>query len=320
MKLLKYIGAAAVLLAMATSCEKDDLNPELTDSDLKVYFRGNGGNAHGTAWEGFDVFIGDTLVVDLMVTPKEGTSVKWVNPETKKTINETLSYSYIPKGEETQKTWFIATRSKEVADTVVFNFRGIFNGAEITTVEADWTLAKCRTENKFTDGYGDYKNLFAGTVNYGCDFEDLAAVMPFELPEIIKGKKIKSAKFQVNVDLVSGAGEYDLYAIAGVRPESTVLQSDHFVGLSADATNSTLIQSKYLSGESVEGSVVTSSATAEIELVKFINDLYSQGGVAGQYIFLRVNASTADLTANDNVQFKGSNISEFAPKLIIAYE
>lgn len=130
MKLKKYlIGLIGILLVTAISCESNELsNPTLTDQDLTVYFWGEGDNVKGIAWEGYDVLIGETLDLQLQVSPATDTTVKWVDDETGEVVSETLEYTYAPLEEESRKISFIATRPSGYEVVVPFNFRGNTDG------------------------------------------------------------------------------------------------------------------------------------------------------------------------------------------------
>lgn len=130
MKLKKYlIVLIGILLLTVISCENDDAkNPELSDSDLTVYFWGEGDNISGIAWNGYDVLIGKTLDLRLQVSPATDTEVKWVDDATEEVLSETLEYTYAPTQEETKRVNFIATRPSGFQKTVVFNFRGNLDG------------------------------------------------------------------------------------------------------------------------------------------------------------------------------------------------
>ncbi|MFY0713490.1 hypothetical protein J1D01_07415 [Seonamhaeicola sp. NFXS20] len=130
MKLNKYITwVFGILLFAVVSCSNEDAsNPVLTDTDLKVYFWGEGDNVTGIAWEGYDVLIGETLDLQLQVSPKDGTTVKWVDDETGEILSDNLEFTYAPTQEESKRVNFIATRPSGYEEIVVFNFRGNLDG------------------------------------------------------------------------------------------------------------------------------------------------------------------------------------------------
>lgn len=200
------------------------------------------------------------------------------------------------------------------------------SSVEIHVDPADWTVSAFRPggDINFIAAYGSYKNLFAGVVNYNnADGEDLAAVMPFALPEIPEGKKIRSAYLKINLVAVS-AGNYDLHAVDGSRAASEVLATDHYVGPAADATNSTLIQSGLVQGGvSVPGDILSSDDSA-INLANFMNELYTAGSSAGEFVFLRINADVTDLANNQNMLFMSSAANadasvETEPVLVVTF-
>ncbi|WP_372937415.1 hypothetical protein [Seonamhaeicola sp.] len=130
MKLNKYITwVFGILLLAVVSCSNEDAsNPVLTDTDLKVYFWGEGDNVTGIAWEGYDVLIGETLDLQLQVSPKDGTTVKWIDDETGEILSDNLEFTYAPTQEESKRVNFIATRPSGYEEIVVFNFRGNLDG------------------------------------------------------------------------------------------------------------------------------------------------------------------------------------------------
>lgn len=131
MNIKKYlIGIIGVLFLTAISCSSDDSvqNPELSDQDLSVYFWGVGDNVNGIAWQGYDVLIGESVTVKLQVSPKDQTTVKWVDDATGEILSDNLEYTYSPTKEETKRVNFIATRPSGYEKTIVFNFRGTLGG------------------------------------------------------------------------------------------------------------------------------------------------------------------------------------------------
>ena len=130
MKLKKYLfGLAAILLLAVVACNNEELkNPVLGDSDLTVYFWGEGDDVTGIAWQGYDVLIGETLDLELQVSPKADTDVKWVDDASGEILSETLEYTYAPTKEESKRVNFIATRPSGFEKEIVFNFRGNLDG------------------------------------------------------------------------------------------------------------------------------------------------------------------------------------------------
>ncbi|UXX79909.1 hypothetical protein N7E81_02160 [Reichenbachiella carrageenanivorans] len=126
MKLKNIVYGIIAASSFIWACTDEFTNPELKDTDLTIYRVGEGGNIRGEAWSGYGVLVGDTLQMDLQVSPAEGTAVKW-QLENGEVLNETLSYEFVATEEGEQRTYFIATRG-DVADTIIFNFRGELEG------------------------------------------------------------------------------------------------------------------------------------------------------------------------------------------------
>lgn len=137
MKKYKYIISILSVIIFISSCSENEIsNPELTDSDLSVYFWGEGDNVTGIAWEGYDVLIGESLDIKLQVSPKQDTSVKWVDDATGEVLSESLDFTYAPTKEEALRVNFIATRTSGYEKKIVFNFRGNIDG--FTSKINDW--------------------------------------------------------------------------------------------------------------------------------------------------------------------------------------
>tara|TARA_R110002049_G_scaffold30_2_gene180 strand:- start:6681 stop:8408 length:1728 start_codon:yes stop_codon:yes gene_type:complete len=130
MKINKYITSVlAILIIFFTSCsENGPSNPELLDTDLKIYFWGEGDNVTGLAFQGYDVLIGESLDLKLQVSPKNDTEVKWVDDATGEILSDNLEFTYAPTQEESKRVNFIATRSSGYEKKIVFNFRGNIDG------------------------------------------------------------------------------------------------------------------------------------------------------------------------------------------------
>lgn len=321
MKILKYITAVFALIFAMASCEKEVENPVLNDSDYRVYFYGSGENIYNVAREGYDVYVGDSVQFNLMNSPTENTEVKWVDSRDTTIINRTFNYTYKPTEVGSQKTWFVSSRPSGFTDTVVFNLNGVFNGADLELDEADWTLAKKRVDGTFNPAFGSYKHLFAGVRNFGGEY-DLVSMMPFALPSIPAGKKIKTATLKINMANVKGVGIYDLHILNEARTEPTVLNSDFYVGSFEGSSNSTPVQSEFITSSTPVGELLESNEISAEMLAEFINNLYDNGAEEGDFIFLRVNASTDNLTSSDYIEFKSSvtDVVGTEPIISITYQ
>ncbi|KAB1068057.1 hypothetical protein F6U93_07935 [Tamlana haliotis] len=130
MKINKYITLIfCALLIGVLSCSNDDANnPELSDKDLTVYFWGEGDDVSGIAWEGYDVLIGETLDLKLQVSPKDDTSVAWIDDATGEVLSTNVDFTYAPTKEESRRINFVATRPSGYQKEIVFNFRGNLDG------------------------------------------------------------------------------------------------------------------------------------------------------------------------------------------------
>ncbi|WP_420582321.1 hypothetical protein [Reichenbachiella sp.] len=136
---IAFVGFGLLLLG----CAEDFENPSLDDSDLVIYELGYGGNLKSKAWNGYEADIGDSLILDLQVSPKEGTDVRYIlldDDGNEEVLSTELRYIFYAEEEGTQLTYFIADRGT-VADTVAINFIANKPGT-FTSKFNDWqTLA-----------------------------------------------------------------------------------------------------------------------------------------------------------------------------------
>ncbi|MEP2026208.1 MAG: hypothetical protein ABJH98_17190 [Reichenbachiella sp.] len=136
---ITFLGAFIFLLA----CTEEFVNPPLEDSDLVIYKLGSGGNIKSEAWLGYEAYIGDSVVLDLQVSPLEGTDVRYVlldENNNEEILSTSLQYIFYAEEEGTQLTYFIAERGA-VADTVPINFIASLPGSYTSKFNAWQTLA-----------------------------------------------------------------------------------------------------------------------------------------------------------------------------------
>ena len=138
--------------------------------------------------------------------------------------------------------------------------------------------------------------LVGGGVNYADaqDIYDMAAVMPFKLPAIPDGQEITSASLTASLNnVVTWAWQdYDLYGLP-FRSESLVLGTDYYQGAYGEDETATAIQQQWAVKETPVG-IVNTSDEGDKALLAYIKEQYTNGAVAGDFVFLRVSVSVPD--------------------------
>ncbi|MCK5788515.1 MAG: hypothetical protein KAH32_05930, partial [Chlamydiia bacterium] len=172
----------------------------------------------------------------------------------------------------------------------------------------------------------DYINLFVGKIgNVGVTgtANKVVSVMPFELPVVPEGKVIESAVLTMHADINGGwdVSNYDVYALAA-RADATVLAEDFFTGVYGTDANNTAIQAGLYSVNNPEDpnpwsadnpypgnppAEIVMSADAGMTLGTFLNDQYTNGATAGQFIFLRLNQDNEALADWNYSQVVGAD-------------
>lgn len=117
----KYIKALFLTLVatFAFSCIDEITNPPIGENEIRIYLLGSGASVSQLGWQGYDVEVGDSLRLELQVSPKNETNCKWINANNE-TISSDLVYTYKPLNEENIQVRFVATRTNGYADTITF--------------------------------------------------------------------------------------------------------------------------------------------------------------------------------------------------------
>ena len=135
--------------------------------------------------------------------------------------------------------------------------------------------------------------------NFNGDYHR-AAIFAFVLPDL-GGEAIGSANFRGFLDNNTLTSDFsgDLY---GLRTSSSVsiLTTDWYGG-ALDGAH-TRIMDNFVSAGTAEGNVDT-DATADSVLVSWLQDQYTGGAVAGEYVFFRINMDTTTPSAGVEARF-----------------
>jgi hypothetical protein len=124
-------------------------------------------------------------------------------------------------------------------------------------------------------------------VNGGFDYSD---VYVFQLPTLAAGQQIASADFTF-YDAASGSiYNTDLYGL-GFRTSPTVLATDWYSG--PNDTHNTRLESGIISPSFTFSGLLTTSSTADVALVTYLNSQYSAGAVGGDFVFLRLSSNVS---------------------------
>ncbi|MDW3211998.1 MAG: T9SS type A sorting domain-containing protein [Reichenbachiella sp.] len=183
------------------------------------------------------------------------------------------------------------------------------------------------TRNPAVLNWGGTEMLVGGGVNWqdAADEYDMAAVMPFQIPEIPQGSNsFKSATFSANVNYVVTWAyvDYDLYGL-DYRDEPTVLGTDYYQGVYDGDENATAIQQKWAAtsgptSQTVEPGVVATTIEGGESLTDYLNAQLQAGAEPGDYVFLRVNVNVANATTYARIDID-SHESDNPPVLDVTF-
>ena len=171
---------------------------------------------------------------------------------------------------------------------------GSFAHAASIVIYGDVADSEVNSTGIFSYDPGSYGGQVG--VNGGYDYSD---VYVFQLPVLAPGQLITAADFSFSDEASSSNYNVDLYGLT-YRSASTVLPSDWYSGPS-DPHN-TLIQAGIIPSSFSFSGRITSSNSADIALVNYLNAQYAAGAVGGNYVFLRLSNSVVNGN-NLNVDF-----------------
>lgn len=134
----------------------------------------------------------------------------------------------------------------------------------------------------------------------GTNVTEGALVIAFEIPALPAGASITSVTAQFYLDGLANAssiqGDADLYGL-GKRSSASVQGSDYYLGAyDGDSTDATALQNALVTKNSPVGAV-SLNTNAQTALKNYFTTQYANGAGAGQYLFLRINHQTEQLTS-----------------------
>jgi len=134
--------------------------------------------------------------------------------------------------------------------------------------------------------------LYVGRVSHSAGSFSSVAVLPFKLPVIPAGYTIVDANFSFSAfQIGSGLLSADLYGL-GSRASASVEADDFYESSGTDTSDATLLQNAILNTSlnlTDSFSQLETDANADSALVDYLNDQFSAGASAGDFVFLRFN-------------------------------
>lgn len=185
---------------------------------------------------------------------------------------------------------------------------GAFEFTKINESNQTFTIiAEVSDRQIHSKGKGDWDGqpqIRVGGVGEGIDG---AGVFPFELPIIPGGKEILSVDFKVYLKKIDNKpqGGIDLY---GLAPKSNywVTEDMYYQGVFGQDLKARPIQNNYVGSKHFGGEVKAIKSGRE-GLKSYINTVLENGSKAGDYIFLRMNPNSKDVTDYNRWNFISAN-------------
>ena len=177
-------------------------------------------------------------------------------------------------------------------------------------------------EHNYVDSYNRTAMVAGGGFIEG---KQMSAVIPFQLPQIPRGKEVVDVKFSINLESKSASslitGDFDLYGI-DARSTSMVLTSDAYAGEFDKDENAHGLQNNFANADSKIG-VISTSTDGNQKMIDFIKSQYTNNS-QGKYVFIRISTNDVNQARDGKLSFSSadgsvSDENVYAPKLIIKY-
>jgi hypothetical protein len=185
-------------------------------------------------------------------------------------------------------------------------------GDQTIEVYAEKNDVELRNHGQKADWNGQ-KTIRMGGVGAGFDG---VMVMPFALPPLPDGFRIKSASLSVNLEKIDNSpmGVVNLHGLIP-RKSPEVIQSDYYQGdIMGDQTARPIQQD--LLGRN-KGGKITTSAEGDKVLTNYLNALYESGAVGGDYLFLRLSPSSTDVKDYSRWVFSSADADNFNDRPVL---
>lgn len=114
-----------IILLMVASCDKKE-NPVLGDNELGIFLKQTGVDLVKYPYQEMDVFIGDTLYLDLMLSANGNVKTVWTMKDSEEVLSENSKINYIPTAKENFSLIFTAENENGVKRQVEFKIQSFY--------------------------------------------------------------------------------------------------------------------------------------------------------------------------------------------------
>lgn len=148
---------------------------------------------------------------------------------------------------------------------------------------------------------------------------DGSGIFPFKLPLIPEGKKIMSANFKVYLSKIDNQpeGGIDLYGLPA-KSDYWVTDNMFYQGTYGQDISARPIQNNFVNSDMYSGEIKM-TGIGENELKDYLNTAIESGSKSGDFVFLRMNPNSKDVTDYNRWNFESANSKHLKnlPKLEI---
>lgn len=183
-----------------------------------------------------------------------------------------------------------------------FEYTKINEGNEVFKITSQISDRQIHSKGK-----GDWDGQ--AEIRIGGVGEDLdgAGVFPFKIPSIPVGKKILKANFKVYLTKIDNQpqGGIDLY---GLPPKANywVTEDMYYQGTYGQDVSARPIQNNFIDSDMYSG-VPKMSSSGQTELGNYLNTVVEAGSKSGDFVFLRMNPNSKNVTDFSRWNFVSAN-------------
>lgn len=121
-----YLITLTLLSFLLIGCKQEFENPTFGEEELNLFLHDNGTDLVKWPYQEMEVTVGDTMRLEIMLSPSEGVSTIWIDKESNDTIGHTNLFTYAPAEKEQKNILFVATKENGTSREVEFKINSFY--------------------------------------------------------------------------------------------------------------------------------------------------------------------------------------------------
>lgn len=228
---LSNISIVAWMLILLMGCETTWENPPIEEDEIKIYLMGNGSSIDDLGQQGMEVQVGDTLTLELQVSPVTEISYAWYDSDGNELLSG-LTFTYVPTEAEDIKIYFTAVRDNGYERSVMFNLSakddglvkasyGSWSTYSFTDSEENGVFEVNLTAYPYGDAINGVFGLAQSTLNAYSLCSTIVRFAPTGVIDVYKGDDTGSGSYTADTEYkYSKGGAYQISLAVDVTTQT----------------------------------------------------------------------------------------------------